>query len=384
MAPEKTTLSVLENTKLLVVKVGSIIVRGKALDDVNQEWMDTFAEDIKTIMDNGIKIVIVSSGGVALGRKALSIKADTPPIDIPLAEKQAASSVGQYHVFNGYFKALKKQGINAGQVLLTMSETENRRMNLNARDTIYTLLNHGIVPILNENDVVSTGEIRFGDNDRLSVRVAQMIRADSIVLLSTTDGLYTDNPDTNPQAKHIPIIETLEDKHTKMAGEAIPGLSTGGMKSKIIAAHTATKTGIHLIITDGQDLHTLKNLYSDRSKRSSLFYAQRKDKTAARKMWIGAHMRPKGSVTIDEGAFKALHEGKSLLPVGAKTVQGDFKRGDVIEILNADKNRIGMGISAYDIHDARLICKRNSRDIVTILGITASEELIHRNDMVLN
>ncbi len=382
MSDRKTTTSVLENTKLLVVKIGSVLVRGKKLDEVNQEWINAFAQDVKKLMQTGIKVVVVSSGGIALGRKALGIKASTPPNDIPLAKKQAASSVGQYYVFNGYHKAFSKYGINAGQVLLTMSETENRRMNLNARDTILTLLDHGIVPVINENDTVSTEEIQFGDNDRLSVRVAQMIGADSVVLLSTTDGLYTDNPDINPQAEHVPFIEQLSDEHVKMAGEAVPGLSTGGMKSKIKAAISATKTGIHLIITDGREVNVLENLCANKTKRSSLFYAQTVDKIAARKMWIGAHMQPKGFVTIDDGALKALRNGKSLLPIGIKKVRGEFKRGDVVEILDMTGNRVGMGISAYNLYDAQLICGCNSKDIVRILGIIGSDELIHRNDMV--
>lgn len=383
MSNDKTTISVLDDANLLVIKVGSVLVRGKRLDEVNQSWMDALARDIKTLIDNGKKVVIVSSGGVALGRKALGISEDTPPQDIPLAKKQAASSVGQYYVFNGYFKAFAKCGVNVAQVLLTMGETENRRMNLNARDTLYTLLDHGIVPVINENDTVSTGEICFGDNDRLSVRVAQMVGADAVILFSTADGLYTDNPDTNPQATHLPLIEKLGDEHIRMAGEAVPGLSTGGMKSKIEAAFSATKTGIHLIITDGLESHTLKKLCSNNSKRSSLFYAQHGNKVAARKMWIGAHMSPKGSVTIDDGALNALKNGKSLLPIGARKVSGDFKRGDVIEILNLSGTRIGMGISAYNIQDAKLICGHKSSEIADILGIITSDELIHRNDMVL-
>ncbi len=383
MSNGKASLSVIQNAKLIVVKIGSVIVRGKELGTVNHHWIDAFAQDVKALMDSGKKVVVVSSGGIALGRKALGIKENTPPQNIPLAQKQAASAVGQYHVFDGYYKALARCGLECGQVLITMSETESRRMNLNARDTLSTLLEHGIIPLINENDTISTGEIRFGDNDRLSVRVAQMIGADAVILLSTTDGLYTDNPDNNPQAQHIPYIEKLEEKHIKMAGEAVPGLSTGGMKSKMDAALSATKTGIHLVITDGREDHALEKLFSTSSKRHSLFYAQNGGKIAARKMWIGSHMRPKGSITIDEGARDALYHGKSLLPIGACKVTGDFNRGDVIEIIDPSGKRIGMGISAYNMRDAHLICRRNSKDIASILGEITSEELIHRNDMVL-
>ncbi|PCI98408.1 MAG: glutamate 5-kinase [Alphaproteobacteria bacterium] len=373
---------ILENSKLIVIKIGSVLVRGDALDQANQPWMNALAQDIRTLRDQGKKIVLVSSGGVALGRKALNIASDISPSSIPLAKKQAASAVGQYHLFNGYFKAFEKQSIIAAQVLLTISETENRRMNLNARETLHTLLESGIVPIINENDTVSTEEIRFGDNDRLSVRVAQMILADTVVVLSTTDGLYTDNPDINPQAEHIPFIDGLTDEHTKMAGDAIAGLSTGGMKSKIEAASAATKSSINLIITDGQDNHALSNLYDDPAKKSTLFAAQKCDNNA-RKIWLGAHMNPKGSVTIDDGALSALNSGKSLLPVGVKGVSGNFKRGDVIEIKTLSGDKIGMGISAYNADDARRIIGINSAKIHEILGYIGRTELVHRNDMVL-
>ncbi len=379
---ELTTQSALEQGTFIVIKVGSELVLGED-NNVNQEWMDTLAVDVHTLMQNGKKVVIVSSGSVALGRKALGIPLDMPPKNIPLAQKQAASSVGQYHVFNGYFKAFSNFGVDAAQVLLTMSETENRRMNLNARETLHTLLDAGVVPIINENDTVSTGEIRFGDNDRLSVRVAQMIFADTVVLLSTAGGLFTDNPDKNPDAVHIPIVETITDDHVQMAGDAIPGLSTGGMKSKIEAALSATKAGINLIITNGRENYALSKVFKNPSKQSTLFLAQECDNNA-RKIWLGAHMSPKGSVTVDDGALVALNSGKSLLPVGVKFVEGKFGRGDVVEILNSSGYKIGMGLCAYNYHDARKIIGQNSKDIHEILGYIGRDELIHRNDMVLD
>lgn len=378
-----TSQAILKGSRLIVIKVGSVLVRGSALDEVNQEWMNALASDIHALHAQGKKVVIVSSGGVALGRKALDISSDISPNAIPLAKKQAASAVGQYHLFNGYFKAFAKKGINAAQVLLTMSETENRRMNLNARETLHTLLDNGIVPVINENDTVSTGEIRFGDNDRLSVRVAQMILADTVVLLSTTDGLYTDNPDKNTDAQHIPFIAELTDKHTEMAGEAIAGLSTGGMKSKIEAASSATKSGINLIITEGRDNAALSSLCSNSEKKSTLFHAQKCDSNA-RKIWLSTHMHPKGHVTIDDGALSALQNGKSLLPIGVKSVSGEFKRGDVIEVRTLEGRKIAMGLSAYNAEDARRIIGKNSADISDILGYIGRNELIHRNDMVLD
>lgn len=373
---------ILDASRFLVIKIGSVLIRGKELDAVNTPWMEAFAQDVAELMKNGVKVVVVSSGGVALGRKALGIPADIAPGAIRLEQKQAASAVGQYHMFNGYYRAFEKLGMTAAQVLLTMSETENRRPNLNARETLYTLLDKGIIPVINENDTVSTGEIRFGDNDRLSVRVAQMIQADTVLLLSTTDGLYTSNPDLDPEAKHIPLIEKIEDRHIHMAGSAIPGLSTGGMKSKIEAAQSATRAGIHMIIANGRAEHALKTLFSDQTKKCSLFAAQKSD-ASARMKWLQSHMRPKGILNIDEGAKKALKAGKSLLPVGVRKIEGHFQRGDAVEIRTLEGDKIGMGISAYDVGDATRIIGKNSAEIADILGYTGREELVHRNDMVL-
>ena len=371
----------LAQSKLIVIKIGSVLVRGEELDSVNQKWMDALAQDIKSLKDNGKYVVIVSSGGVALGRKALSIPHDIAPSSIPLAKKQAASSVGQYHLFNGYFKAFQKVDITAAQVLLTMSETENRRMNLNARETLTTLLDNDIIPIINENDTVSTGEIRFGDNDRLSVRVAQMVMADCVVLLSTADGLYTDHPDKNPNAQHISIIDPITEDHVKMAGDAVAGLSTGGMKSKIEAAQNATKSGIHLIITEGREDHALKALCTG-NKNSSLFVAQKCD-TKARKIWLQSHMSPKGTIMLDDGAVGALKSGKSLLPVGVISVTGDFRRGDAVVIKDQHGIKLGMGLAAYNANDALKIIGKPSDQIAETLGYIGRNELIHRNDMVL-
>ncbi len=374
--------TIIDNSKLIVIKVGSMLVRGGNIDQVNQRWLDALAQDISEIKKTGINVVIVSSGGVALGRKALNIRDDVSPSSIPLAKKQAASSVGQYHLFNGYFKAFEKQGHIAAQVLLTMSETENRRMHLNARETIYTLLEHNIVPVINENDTVSTGEIRFGDNDRLSVRVAQMIGADCVVLLSTANGLYTDNPQDNPQAVHIPIIEQITDAHLKMAGDAISGLSTGGMKSKIEAAMSSVSTGIHMVMTDGYQDHCLKKLCEDASKKHSIFVAQKTSENA-RKVWLRAHMRPQGIIIVDDGAVAALKKGKSLLPIGISEVSGEFSRGDVVEIQSLAGEKLGMGLSAYKRSDSDMVIGKNKDEIAIILGYAGRNEFIHRNDMVL-
>jgi glutamate 5-kinase len=231
-------------------------------------------------------------------------------------------------------------GLQAAQVLLTMSETENRRMHLNAKATLLTLLDKNIVPIINENDTISTGEIRFGDNDRLSVRVAQMIEADLVMLLSTTDGLYTADPTKDKKAKHIPLVESIGPEHIKMAGDAVPGLSTGGMKSKIEAAASATRGGIALLIANGVESHPLRRLNGD--IRASIFLAQ-ESKANARTRWLQAHLSPKGSVFVDDGALKALKSGKSLLPIGVKKTEGDFIRGDAVHIRTMEGKNSGYG-----------------------------------------
>ncbi len=374
--------ALIQNAQTIVIKVGSVLIREAAEDKIREDWFAALAADVKTLMDQGKRVIIVSSGGVALGRTALGIAHNTPPALIPLEQKQAASAVGQYHMFAAYFKALQVEKLTAAQVLLTMSETENRRMHLNARETLYTLFGKNIVPVINENDTVSTGEIRFGDNDRLAVRVAQMVEADLVILLSTIDGLYTADPTRDTQAQHIPVVEKINDEHVTMAGEAIPGLSTGGMKSKIEAALSATKVGIPLVITNGMPPHILGDLCADKA-RSTIFKATG-DKKNARKTWISSHLSPKGKIYVDQGAGEALLKGKSLLPIGVTRIEGAFTRGDIVKIYNADGQELGTGLAGYNAEDAKKIAGCQSSEIEQALGYLGRKELVHRNDMVLN
>lgn len=374
------TIEVMNSSKRIVIKIGTALVAEAGGLGVKEAWLHALAKDITALIHAGKHVVIVSSGAVALGRPALGIDANTPPKDIPLEMKQAASAVGQYHVFNGYHSAFAEQETKCAQVLLTMSETENRRMHLNARATLLTLLDKGIVPVINENDTISTEEIRFGDNDRLAVRVAQMVGADTVMLLSTIDGLYTANPHKDERAEHIAVIDEITDAHIEMAGDADPGLSTGGMKSKLQAASAAVRAGIHMVIADGQAEHALRDILSH---KSTLFVA--KDSSdSARKKWIGAHMKPQGFLTLDEGATEALRSGKSLLPVGVINIEGNFKRGDAIEIRGHDGKVLGLGLSAYDADDALKIAGKRSEEIADILGYKGRDALIHRNDMMLS
>ncbi len=377
-----STQQCLKNAKTIVIKIGTALIVDKSGDHVRQKWINALAEDIQALRKDGKNIVIVSSGAVALGRTSLGIPLDKPPMSIPLQKKQASSAIGQFHVFNGFFNAFSPHDIKIAQVLLTMSETENRRMHLNARATLSELIENGVIPIINENDTISTGEIRFGDNDRLAARVAQMIEADVVVLLSTTDGLYTANPDKDDSAEHIPVVEQITAEHTEMAGEAVPGMSTGGMKSKLEAAKNAVTGGIDLIIANGMKDHVLQNLIDDNAVKSTLFVGDHTTHNA-KKRWLSAHMRPKGQVFIDDGALKALQSGGSLLPVGVKRIDGKFERGDILEICTESGHKLGMGISAFNKDDANKVIGKNSDQIADIMGFTGRSELIHRNDMVL-
>lgn len=377
----EAAIQTLAQAQTLVIKVGSALIREAERDVVRTRWFTALAADIAALRAQGKRVIIVSSGGVALGREALSIAHDTPPGKIPLALKQAASAVGQYHMYHAYHSALGKQDIKTAQVLLTLSETENRRMYLNARSTLETLLDKGIIPIINENDSISTEEIRFGDNDRLAVRTAQMIDADCVVLLSTIDGLYDANPHDTPDAKHIDVVSAITPAHEAMAAEAAPGLSTGGMKSKIQAALNAASCGIAMIITDGQENNPLTRL-SEGTQKATLFKAGAAKKNA-RKSWISAHLKPMGEILIDDGAAKALKSGKSLLPVGVISVSGAFERGDIVTIHDKSGHKLATGIAAYSAEHATLLAGRRAADLAEELGFTGRDELIHRNDLVL-
>ncbi len=377
------TQKTLQQARRIVIKIGSILVSDIQSGAVKQNWINALSRDVQHLIhDLKKEVIIVSSGGIALGRKAIGIPTTMPPSAIPLALKQASSAVGQFHMFSAYYKAFSELDIGVAQVLLTMSETENRRMHINARETLSTLLERGLVPIINENDTVSTGEIRFGDNDRLAVRVAQMVNADTVVLLSTTHGLFTANPDIDPSAKHLAVIENLTDEHLAMAGDAVAGLSTGGMRSKILAAQNATRAGISLIITDGRPDHALNALFEDENKKNSVFLAPKKSKNA-RKIWIQGHMKPKGRVIVDDGAAKALKDGRSLLPIGITAIEGHFERGDAITVHDAKMTQVAIGLSAFDTSDALKIKGKGKAEVEEILGYPGRTEMIHRDDLAL-
>lgn len=367
------------NSKRIVIKIGSALITNANTGQLRQKWLATLAEDISWLTTK--EIVLVSSGAIALGRNELGIDLKKASKDLKIEEKQAAASIGQIKLLHAYQTIFGRQKINISQILLSPRDTENRRTHLNARGTIQTLLHHQIIPIINENDTVATDEIRFGDNDKLAARVAQMIQADLLFILSTTDGLYTGNPQTNPHARHIPSVEQITEDFVAIAEDVSSGLSTGGMKSKLESAKIATDAGASVIITNGTELHSLSK-FRDGAGKSTCFEAK-VSPLNARKRWIGAHLNAQGELIIDQGAQEALVSGKSLLPVGVCTVKGHFLRGDAVQIKNNNHQIIATGLVAYDYKDAQKIIGLKSKDIHQALGYAGRDVLVHRDDLAL-
>lgn len=378
----KTSYEVLQSTKRIVIKIGSVLITDPQTGTIRSKWLEQLAKDIHTLKKKGCHPLIVSSGAIALGRNALGLDLKTQKNKLKLEQQQAAAAVGSIKLSEAYSTEFSKNGDTVGLVLLSPRQTEERRAHLNARSTINTMLESGITPIINENDTVATSEIRFGDNDRLAARVAQMIGADTLVLLSTIDGLYTDSPEENPAAQHIKFINTLTDEHSAMANDVSSGLSTGGMTSKLIAAKIAMQAGCNMIIADGRETGCLHHILTDKNVRSTLFKASDVP-INARKKWIMSHLKPSGTITIDSGAYKALQKGNSLLPVGTTEVRGDFARGDAVNVISTDGKLVAYGLTAYDSDKAKAICGTRSDRLESILGYTGREEMIHRDNLVL-
>ncbi|NWG45277.1 MAG: glutamate 5-kinase [Alphaproteobacteria bacterium] len=376
----RTPAAVLGSARRIVVKVGSSLLVDRESNRLRADWLAALASDISGLRDKGAEVVIVSSGAIALGRRGL----DLPPGVLRLEESQAAAAAGQIELASAYRSALDNHGIRVAQILLTLSETEERRRHLNARATLRTLLDLGVVPVVNENDTVATNEIRFGDNDRLGARVTQMISADCLVLLSDIDGLYSADPRRDPAAEHIGLIERLTPEIEAMAGKVGPktayAMGSGGMQTKLIAARIAVGAGAHMIIADGRQSHPLGRLLA--GARASVFLAEAAPRTA-RKHWIAASLSPAGHFVIDEGAVRALRRGMSLLPAGVVEVQGSFERGDAVRVLDRAGQEVGRGLTAYDSEDAGAIMGLKSRDIEDRLGYRGRDEMIHRDDLVV-
>lgn len=366
----------LADFRRIVVKVGSALLVDAAAGRVKEAWLSSLAADIAKLHKDRRDLLVVSSGAIALGRAVLKL----PKGPLKLEESQAAAAVGQIALARTWNEVLGQHGITAGQVLLTLGDTEERERYLNARSTIGKLLEWRSVPVINENDTVATSEIRYGDNDRLAARVATMMSADLLVLLSDVDGLYDAPPAKSAKAKHIPVVPRITRQIEAMAGEAASGDSRGGMRTKIEAGKIATTAGTHMVIASGHVEHPLAAIA--KGARATWFLTSANPVTA-RKKWIAGALEPKGTLTIDAGAVAALRRGKSLLPAGVVRVQGDFARGDAVIIRGPDGAEVGRGLVGYDAADAAKIVRKSSSEIVRVLGMPGRAEMVHRDDLVL-
>ena len=366
----------LENFRRIVVKVGSSLLVDGERGALRDAWLSALVEDIGELAKRGADVLVVSSGAIALGRSVVKL----PKGALKLEESQASAAVGQIALARIWAEMLAKQGLAAGQILLTLGDTEERRNYLNARNTIGKLLELKAVPVINENDTVATTEIRYGDNDRLAARVATMMGADLLVLLSDVDGLFDAPPHENASAKLIPVVPRISAEIEAMAGAAGSELSRGGMRTKIEAAKIATTAGTHMVIAPGHGEHPLRAIAE--GGRCTWFLTPANPVTA-RKKWIVGSLEPKGTIHVDAGAVAALGRGKSLLPVGVVKVEGAFARGDAVIIRGPDGAEVGRGLVAYDRDDAVRLVGQNSERIEAILGYRGRSEMIHRDDLAL-
>ncbi len=369
--------SALGAARRVVVKIGSSLLIDAATRQPTRDWLAAVASDLAALKAEGREVIVVSSGSIALGRGRL------PALGARLEDKQAAASVGQSLLMAAWSGALDPHGLIAGQVLLTRDDTERRRRWLNARATVEALLTHGVIPIVNENDTVATEEIRYGDNDRLAARTAQLARADLLILLSDVDGLYTADPRRDRTAAHLPLIETLSPDILAMGGgaNADAGVGTGGMTTKLAAAQIARSAGCATIIASGQ---TLAPLSAIRDGARATLIAAPDGPMAAYKQWIAGSLSPTGVLTLDAGAVTALKAGKSLLPAGVTGVSGGFEKGDCVRLIDPDGRAVGVGLAAYAADEAARLRGRRSDEIETLLGYRGASVLIHRDDMVLD
>ncbi|MCP4329481.1 MAG: glutamate 5-kinase [Alphaproteobacteria bacterium] len=367
----------LADSRRLVVKIGSALLVDDDTGRIRNDWLDALADDIAAGRGKGQEVVIVSSGAIAAGRRDLGLAGAR----LRLEEKQAAAAAGQIRLAHAYQDSLARHNLRVAQALLSLEDTERRRRHLNARNTLETLLRLGAVPIINENDTVATEEIRVGDNDRLAARVAQMISADTLVLMTDIDGLYTTDPRRDPSAEPIPVVRAITPEIEAMAGTAPVGMSSGGMVTKIQAARIALNAGCRMVIVDGRAPHALAEV--DRSERHTWFLPGANSRTQ-RKKWIASVLNPLGAMIVDDGAVKALSSGKSLLPAGVVEIRGDFERGDAIIVHDRAGNEIARGLAAYAATEAHLIAGHKSDEIEGLLGYRGRDEMVHRDDLVLS
>ena len=360
----------------IIIKIGSSLLVDDDRNAVNVEWLHGVADDIAMLRADGKNVVVVSSGAIALGSRGLGITGRALAIE----EKQAAAATGQVTLAHAWREALAIHDIRVAQILLSPEDTETRRRHLNARATMSSLLTLGAVPVVNENDTVATAEIRFGDNDRLAARVAAMISADLLILLSDIDGLYSGNPRQDNAARHVPEVTAINDEVMAMAGTANASYASGGMVTKLEAARIAMNAGCGMVICDGRGARPVGGLID--GGRHTLFRAEHSPLTA-RKRWIGGALTPKGRITVDNGAVRALRQGRSLLPAGVVAANGAFERGDLIAIEDESRQVIGHGLSAYSVGDTRAILGHKSSEIEDLLGYRGRDEVIHADNLAM-
>ncbi|GAA6155690.1 glutamate 5-kinase [Pyruvatibacter sp. HU-CL02332] len=368
----------LVTAKRVVIKIGSALLVDSASGRMRRDWLQTLADDVARLRARGQQVIIVSSGAIAVGSKALGLGARNT---LALEESQAAAAFGQIGLARAYQEALETRDIRIAQVLLTLGDTEGRRSYLNARSTLTKLLDFNLVPVVNENDTVATTEIRYGDNDRLSARVASMVDADCLVLLSDVDGLYTDDPVRNPDATLIREVDAITPQIEAMAGTAGTDMSTGGMITKLEAARIATEAGVHMVIAKGATDHPLKAIEDG---ANATWFAAHETPVVARKRWISGSLQPSGIITVDDGAAAALARGRSLLPAGVCKVSGTFDRGDAVIVQTKAGVELGRGLVAYASADASRIAGHKSGEIEALLGYRGRDEMIHRDHLALN
>ncbi|TDH61851.1 glutamate 5-kinase [Dankookia rubra] len=370
------TIPALAGARRVVVKIGSALVVEEKTAAPRAAWLAGVAADVAALRARGTEVILVSSGAIALARRALGLTRKK----LKLEEKQAAAAVGQIRLAGAWADALSAQGLPAAQLLLTLEDSEDRRRYLNARATLGTLLELGCIPVINENDTVATAEIRFGDNDRLAARVAEMTGADALILLSDIDGLYTADPRRDPDAAHLPVVERITDEIMAMGGDPPPGYSSGGMRTKLIAARIATGAGCAMAIALGQRDNPLRAI--EQGARCTWFLASPEGRSS-RKRWIAGSLAPLGSLVVDAGAARALARGSSLLPAGVRAVEGSFHRGDPVSVRDEAGRELARGLAAYDMEDARQIAGHRSEELEKILGWRGRDEIVHRDDLVL-
>jgi glutamate 5-kinase len=366
----------LASFRRVVVKVGSALLVDRDKSRLRRAWLAALAEDIGELVAKGAEVIVVSSGAIALGRTVLGLANGA----LRLEESQACAAVGQIALARVWAEALAHEGITAGQVLLTLGDTEQRRRYLNARATLGKLLELRAVPVVNENDTVATAEIRYGDNDRLAARVATMAGADCLILLSDVDGLYEAPPRERPDAKLIEIVERVTPRIEEMAGSPASEYARGGMRTKIEAARIATGAGMHMVIANGRHANPLKRIAE---RGPCTWFLTSSTPRAARKTFIAGTLEPKGVLVIDAGAVRALEGGKSLLAAGVKRIEGEFTRGDAVLIRGPGGREVGRGLVGYDAEDAKRIIGHSTEEILSILGAGARAEVIHRDDLAL-